>query len=195
MSSTPSSVWCVGLFECFACTLWLKQCTNSSWNVSLPCFWNSLGKLWVPGSAFPSVCVWLTVFIWWLFLLFAGYNNAVEQFKQSAVQACLYFNMCVSLKWLVVTPTGGRGKPWHEIKPRPPAWLFKMKVCSGSGGGVLSHWHRCQFLWPRVWPPADLVMEIKWQEKKMGGGKKENRFMPAVFSALQERLCGCEIKK
>lgn len=63
-------------------------------------------------------------------LLFAAYNNAGKQFKQSAAQACLYFSTCVSLKWLVVTPRGRRRKPWHELKLRPPAQLFKMKFCS-----------------------------------------------------------------
>lgn len=63
-------------------------------------------------------------------LLFAAYNNAGKQFKQSAALACLYFSTCVSLKWLVVTPRGGPRKPWHELKLRPPAQLFKMKVCS-----------------------------------------------------------------
>lgn len=126
---------------------------------------------------------------WWPFLLFAGYNNAGEQFKQSAAQACLYFAMCVSLKRPVVTPRGRRRKPWHEMQPRPPAWLFKMKAYSGGGP---SHGHRCQFLWPRVWPPADLVMEIKWQGKKKKKEIKGSRLMPAVFPTLREQLWGCE---
>lgn len=183
VSSTSSSVWCVGLFECFACILWLSQCTNSLWNVSLPCFWNSLGKLWVPASAFPSVCFWRTVFIWWLFLLFAGYNNAVEQFKQSAVQACLYFHMCVSLKWLAVTPTGRRRKPWHEIKPRPPAWLFK------DVGRQRQRRQRPESLTPLPISLATCVTSGRpcYGDKMTGkneGEKKENGFMPAVFSAF-----------
>lgn len=67
VSSPSFCLCCVGLLECFACIIRLKQWANSLWIISLPCFLDVCGET-LSGciSFFPSVCFWRTPFVRWL---------------------------------------------------------------------------------------------------------------------------------